>query len=395
MSLLCGNNIKLGGMEKMVNFSLSNAQNKLIHEIREMAPQLEMKSLELDRTGDEHFDYSLVNILAKQDLLYPLIPVEYGGRGFDYITTVLYMEEIGAICNGLASVLISNGQVANIINMVGNKQQKEKYLPIMAEKKPHMTAIAMTEREAGSDIGAMKTHAAHDNEYFRITGNKDYMVNGAIADFIMCFAALDPTRARSTMTTFIVPGNADGLEVKQIRNKMGIRYAHTCEISFNNVTVPEANIVGNIGNGFIIATQSIDKDKVLTGAAGVGLARSAFEKALAFAKQRRQFGKAIIEKKVLAFEFAQMLAQIEAARLLVWKAAWLIDNNEDFTVASSIAKIAGTKVAQEVVAKAMDIYGGQGYLLGNPIEKLYRDAKMLSTMEGTNHVHTAIIASLL
>jgi alkylation response protein AidB-like acyl-CoA dehydrogenase len=379
----------------MVNFSLSNNQKNMIRDIRLLAPQLEKQALEIDSRHSAAFDYSLVTELAKYNLLNPLVPPEYGGRGFDYFTNALLMEEIGAICPGLATVMVFNCHFTSILDMVGTPEQKAQYLPLFTHKQPNLAAVALSEKAAGSDVGNMDTQALLQDDCYTINGQKEYVVSGAIAEVMICFATLDPIRGRSKMLALIVPGDAKGLKAGQLRKSMGIRYAHTSELLFDNVTIPVANRIGAEGDGYMIVTQAIDRDKVLTGAIGVGLARAAFAKALAFAKERKQFGRSIYDNQAIAFEFSKMAAQIESARLVVWKASWLIDNNEDFTVAASIAKIAGSAVAQEVVGKAVDIVGGRAYLEGNPLEKLYRDAKIFSTLEGTNHIQNAIIASLL
>ncbi|MGE5371260.1 MAG: acyl-CoA dehydrogenase family protein [Solirubrobacterales bacterium] len=379
----------------MVSFELTQKQNQLIEEIRTLAPAMESQALQLDEAGDDRFDFSLVNILARENLLTPTVAVEYGGRGIDAFTCALYMEEIGAVCAGLATVVSYNLHAASFIDLFGSQEQKQYYLPRLTQKKPCLAAIAATEPGAGSDIGAMTASAKLDDGQYVINGTKEYLVNGTVADFIICFATLDPSRARSTMAAFLVPGSADGLEVAQIRRKMGIRYAHTCQMRLNNLAVPARNLLGEVGSGYLMVTQEIDRSKVLIGATGVGLARSAFEKALAYARERRQFGRSIYENQALSFTFAKMAAQIEAARLLVWKACWLIDRNDESTMASSMAKIAGTTAAVDVVGEALDIMGGYGYIKGNSIEKLYRDAKILPTLEGTNDIHNAVITSLL
>lgn len=379
----------------MIDFSLNTEQINMIKEINSLAPFLEKRALEIDQQRDEAFNYSLVSELAQHNLLHPLVPSKYGGRGFDYFTMALLMEELGAICPGLATVMIFNAHFTSVIKMVGNDQQKTQYLPYLTDKKPHLLATALSELGAGSDVAAMTTHAEMKDGYYIINGTKDNVISGAIADYIICFATLDPFRGRSQMVAFVVPGNADGLQIGKFRKKMGIHYAHTWQLIFNEVKVPVSNRIGSEGDGYMIVTQSIDRDKALTGAIGVGIARSAFEKALAFAKERKQFGRTVFENQSIAFEFAKMAAQIESARLLVWKACWLLDNNGDFTVPASIAKIAGTNLAQEVVSKAADIIGGRAYIEGNPLEKLYRDAKIFATLEGTNHIQNAIIASLL
>jgi len=382
-------------MEIMVNFALNNNQKNLIKNIRLLGPQLEQMEFEIDRSRGEVFDYSLVNELSKVNLLNPMVPLEYGGRGLDYFDYALLMEEIGAICPGLAAVMTFNCHFISILDSVGTDEQKAKYLPLFTQKQPKLAAMALSEKNAGSDAGNMSTLAVMENDHYIFSGVKEYVVNATFADYLVCFATLDPSRARSKMIALIVPGNASGIREGQLRKTMGIRYAHCSELIFENVSVPAANLLGAEGDGYMIITQAIDRDKVLTGSIGVGIARAAFDIALTFAKERKQFGRSIYDNQAIAFEFARMAAQIEAARMVVWKACWLIDNNEDFTVASSIAKIAGTTTAEEVVGKAMDIVGGRAYMEGHPLEKLYRDVKIFSNLEGTNHIQNAIISSLL
>jgi len=382
-------------MEIMISFALNNNQKNLIKNIRLLGPQLEQKEMEIDQNRSEVFDYSLVNELAQSNLLNPMVPLEYGGRGFDYFDYALLMEEIGALCPGLAAVMIFNCHFTSILDSVGTNEQKSKYLPIFTQKEPKLAAMALSEKNAGSDAGNMSTLAVMEDNHYIISGVKEYVVSATLADYLVCFATLDPSRARSKMIALIVPGNAPGIRKGQFRKTMGIRYAHCSELIFENVSVPAANLLGAEGDGYMIITQAIDRDKVLTGSIGVGIARAAFDIALAYAKERKQFGRSIYDNQSIAFEFSKMAAQIEAARMVVWKACWLIDNNEDFTVAASIAKIAGTTTAEEVVGKAMEIVGGRAYLEGHPLEKLYRDVKIFSNLEGTNHIQNAIISSLL
>ena len=272
----------------MVDFSLTDEQKNLIEEVRAMGPELEKKSLEIDAAGDDYFDYSLVSQLAEQNLLTPIVPVRFGGRGFDYFTNALFFEEIGAICTGLAAVLGFNSHVGSIISMVGNEEQKETYLPLLTEKTPRLAAVALSESGAGSDVGSMTTTATLAEGRYLINGTKDYMINGDIADLSVCFAVLDPTRGRSTMVTFIIPGQAEGLEVGTLRNKMGIRHALTRN-DLSGCSSRSKNIIGDVGSGYG-SYQAIDQDKVMVGAASVGLARSAYNKALAFAKKGGNLG---------------------------------------------------------------------------------------------------------
>ncbi|MFZ5634263.1 MAG: acyl-CoA dehydrogenase family protein [Bacillota bacterium] len=393
----------------MPDFSLKRNQEKLVEEIRALVTRkIAPASLELDRRGDDSFDFSLAGTLAGLNLLTPTVPREYGGRGLDYFTTALVLEEISAGCAGVAAVVTANIHAASPIILGGSARQKETFLPLLAHPHVNLAAFALTESGSGSDIGAMQSFAnplqangrtaARDYnkaEQWVLNGSKDYIINGGVAKFISVFAATDPRNKRGGMMAFIVPSGLPGMSVEAVRNKMGIRYASTVRLKFSDLKLDREYVIGRPGSAYLLLMQTFDRGRSLAGAIGVGIARAAFEYALKYSRERIQFGRPVYSNQGVSFTLADLATKIEAARMLVWKACWLIDRDLDYTMASSMAKIAGSQVAVEAASAAMEICGGSGYLTGHPVEKYLRDARVLPLIEGTDNIQKAVIASLL
>jgi len=314
-----------------------------------------------------------------------------------HLTTAMIMEEIASGCAGLAAVVDANMHAASPIILAGTKEQKEKFLPLLTAKKAALAAFALTEPQAGSDVESITTLAVLKGDRYVINGVKDYILNAGCASFYSVFAATNSGKKRASLRAFIIPEGSLGLVIGEIRNKVGIRYAHTCQILLQNVEVPETNVIGKdkAGSGYLLLTQTFDRGRALVGATAVGIARAAFEMALEHARERKQFGKSILANQGISFPLAEMAAKIELARLITWKACWLIDQDQDYTAASSMAKLVASQTAQEATVTAADILGGKGYLAHSWADKLVRDARVLSTIEGTNNIQKAIIASLL
>lgn len=393
----------------MPDFSLTREQEKLVEELRELASQkIAPASLDMDRTGDASFDFSLANILADLNLLTPTIPREYGGRGLDYFTTALALEELSAGCAGLAAVVTANIHAASPIILGGTSRQKEAFLPLLAHPNVNLAAFALTESGSGSDIGAMQSLASplrkgggvaargfDGTEKWVVNGSKDYIINGGVARFVSLFAVSDPKNKKGGMMAFVVPSSTPGMSVGAVRNKMGIRYANTVRLVFSDLKLDRDFVIGRPGSAYLLLMQTFDRGRSLAGAAGVGIARAAFECALKFSRERVQFGRPVFSNQGVSFTLTELATKIEAARMLVWKACWLIDRDLDYTMASSMAKIAGSRVAVEAASAAMEICGGSGYLVGHPVEKYLRDARVLPLIEGTDNIQKAVIASLL
>lgn len=382
----------------MINLELTKEQKRLVGKTRELIQaKIAPHALEYDARGDDQFDFSLVQALADENLLCPSIPREYGGLGLNQLTTALLIEEISAGCAGVASVLNANLHAASPIILAGSKQQKETFLPLLTSSSPALAAFALTEPEAGSDVASISSLAQADGSDYIISGTKDYVLNASHASFFSVFVTTPPTKKRAFLRAFIIPGKTPGLLLGRVRNKVGLRYTNTSEIIMDQVKVPESNMVGGnrAGSGYLLLTQTLDRGRALVGAVGVGIAWAAYNLALEHAKTRIQFGKPIIKNQAISFALAEMATQIELARLMTWKACWLIDQNQDYTTASSMAKLYASEIAQQVTSRTIEILGASGYLANSLADKYARDARVLATIEGTNNIQKAIIASLL
>jgi acyl-CoA dehydrogenase len=253
----------------------------------------------------------------------------------------------------------------------------------------------LTERQAGSDAGAIQTTAVPDGDQFVINGQKCFITNGGLADIMVVFALTDPNRGARGVSAIVVPANTPGIRVTKVEDKMGQRASNTVELTFENVRVPRANLLGKRGRGFPIALQVLDFGRSGVAALSVGVARAALEHATAYAKERRQFGAPIINNQGVAFMLADMATKVEAARLLTWQAAWLADQGLKVTGKSAMAKCFAADTAMEVTSDAVQIFGGYGYMKDYPVEKLMRDAKLLQIYEGTNQIQRLVIARQL
>lgn len=382
----------------MINLELTCEQKKLVQITRELVNQdIRPKSLDFDQRGDTQFEWSMVNTLTEEKLICPIIPREYGGLEADYLTTALVLEEIAAGCAGLAAVIIANIHAVSPVIIAGSKQQKETFLPPQTSTTPVLASFAVTEAEAGSDLASISALAQQEEGEYVITGTKDFIFNASVANFFSVFANVNSSLNLSNIRAFIIPASSPGLTIGAVRNKVGLRYANTSEVIFKQVRIPKYNVIGGdrAGSGYLLLTQTLDRGRALVGASAVGLGRAAYEMAMDFAENRRQFGKPLLEHQSIAFTLAEMATKIELARLITWKACWLIDQNQDHTSASSMAKLVASQMAQEVTCMAADILGRNGCLAHNQADKLFRDARILSTVEGTSNIQKAIIAALL
>lgn len=382
----------------MISLELTKEQKRLVEKARELVQaEIAPRAQEFDARGDDKFDFSLVEVLSDHNLLCPSIPREYGGLGLNQLTTALLIEEISAGCAGVASVVNANLHAASPIILSGSKEQKETFLPLLASSSPALAAFALTEPKAGSDVASITSLAQNAGSDYIISGCKDYVLNASHASFFSVFVSTTPPKKRASLRAFVIPGNAPGMLLGEVRNKVGLRYTNTTELIMEQVKVSESNMVGGdrAGSGYLLLTQTLDRGRALVGAVGVGIARAAYNLALDHARTRIQFGKPIIKNQAISFALAEMATQIELARLMTWKACWLIDRNQDYTTASSMAKLYASEIAQQITSRTIEILGAKGYLSNSPADKYARDARVLATIEGTNNIQKAIIASLL
>jgi acyl-CoA dehydrogenase len=380
----------------MIGFDLNEEQLHYQKMARAFAEQeIKPYAAELDRRQGTTFDWGIVRRFARANLLGLGVPQEYGGLGVDHLTVAIVTEELGAACLGISEAAGGTWLATCCLTLVGNEDQKKRYLPLVCGENATLAGLAVTEPEAGSDMAGIRTRATRKGNYYILNGTKTFITNAGLAGFYIVFATTDPRKRDGGLNAFIVDGNARGLTLGAIEDMMGLRASQTGELIFNNVEVPVENLLGIENTGFLIAMQTLDMSRPCMGASAVGVARSAFEVALAYARERKQYGRPIFENQAISLMLADMATEIEAARLLTWKACWLIDQGMDSTMASSMCKIFATEMAERVCSRAIQILGGQGYTRKWPLEKYLRDVKALQIYEGTNQIQRIIISSML
>jgi len=380
----------------MIGFELSEEQLKYQKFARNFAEK-EMKpyAAALDRRQSGKFDWKIVRKFARKNILGLCIPKKYGGLGVSYLASVIIAEELAVACLGMSAAAGITSVATNAIELVGTEEQKKRYLPRVCGKEGVLAGIAATEAEAGSDIGNIQTKATRKGDYYILDGTKCFITNAGLAGFYIVFATCDPQKKLGGLNAFIVDGDSPGLRLAAIADKMGMRASQTGTLVFKNVKVPAANMLGAENSGFLILNQVMDMARPGAGASAIGVARAAYETALAYARKRKQFGHTLVENQAIYNQFADMAIDIEAARLLVWKSAWLIDQGMDSTKASSMCKTFASEMAERVCSQAIQILGANGCTRNYPVEKYYRDVKAISIYEGANQIQRMIIASML
>ncbi len=372
---------------------MSKEQKELVNIVRElMRNEVYPTILEKDRAGGDPFDWSYVELLAQHNLIVPVIPEEYGGRGLDYVSSALIIEEIAAACAGLAACMVGTIHALLPVIIAGSGSQKRNWLPLFTKKKPILASFALTEPKGGSDIEKLETTAELKEGFYYINGIKDFVINGAVADYVLACTCGEEKR-RATYRFFMVP--RDQVRISKVIKTMGIKYANTSQILLENATVSEEHLIGDPRTTYLLLNQILDLGRPLIGAIQIGIARAALEMVLRYSQEREQFGRPIISNQGVSFPLARMATNIDAARLMVWKACALIDQEGDYTKASSMARLFTSRVGQAVTAAAIDLMGGQGYTDENPLNMYFRDAKVCSIVGGTDNVQQMIIASLL
>jgi acyl-CoA dehydrogenase len=319
------------------------------------------------------------------------VPAEYGGVGLCDLDTAIVSEELAWGCAGMYTTMMANSLAFTPILLFGSDEQKKRFFaPFLKEMA--FAAYCLTEREAGSDTSGIKTTARKDGSDFVINGSKCFITNGGVASLYVVFANSQPQKGPRGLSVFVVPRDRPGITVGKVEDKFGHRASNTTELFFEDVRVPAANLLGREGLGFSVAMRTFDKTRAAVGAAGVGIARAALEYAIEYAKTRVQFGKPIATFQATAFKLAQMAMDVEAARLVVWRAAWLMDKGKPNGKESAMAKCLGSDVGMRNALEALQIFGGYGYMKDYPVEKLVRDAKLLQIYEGTNEIQRLVIS---
>lgn len=374
----------------MISFSLTEEQLALQEMAREFAEKEMIPNAAKYDKGDQ-FSEDVMKKAFEVGFLTCTVPEKYGGGEMNDLDTVIISEELAAGCAGMYTTMMVNALAYTPVILFGTDEQKKKFLTPQTEKMS-FASFCLTEREAGSDAGALKTRAKKVGKEYIINGSKCFISNGGLASFYVVFANSNPEKGMRGLSAFIVPREAPGVIIGKEEDKMGHRASNTVEMTFEDVKIPEANLLGKEGIGFIIAMKTLDKTRAPVGAAGVGVARAALEYAIEYAKNRKQFGKPIALFQNTLFKIAQMAMEINAARHLVWHAAWLMDEGKPCGKESAMAKAFGSDVAMKVTIECVQILGGYGYMKDYPMEKLMRDAKLLQIYEGTNEIQRLVIS---
>jgi acyl-CoA dehydrogenase len=373
-----------------VSFALTDEQRAL----REFAHEFAEKEIRPKAAEyDEHQTHP-ADVIAKAHevgLMNPHVPEELGGAGLGGLEGALIGEELCWGCSGIATAIVANILGALPMMIAGTEEQRREWLPPLLEE-PILCSFALTEPNAGSDVSGIRTTAVRHGDDYVLNGSKMFITNAGQASWYVVFASTDPSAGRRGLTAFIVPRDAPGVTIEKHLDKMGQRATDTSAIAFQDVAVPGANRLGEEGQGFKIAMQTLDHTRPGTAAGAVGVARAAFEHAVEYSRERVQFGQPIAMNQGVNFLIADMAAEIEAARLLVWQAAWLLDQGERATLQSSYAKRFAADTAMKVTTDAVQIFGGYGYIKEYPVEKLMRDAKLFQIYEGTSQIQRLVIA---
>ncbi len=362
--------------------------------VRELARgRIAARAAEIDRTGE--YPWDIVQLFRDQDVFAIAFPPEYGGLSGSALTLSLVVEEVAKVCATSALLLAVQALGGYPILIGGSEQQKRTYLPELAAGRK-IAAYALSEPDAGSDAGAMRTRARRDGDGYLLEGTKMWITNGGVADLIVVFASTDPEARTRGVSAFLVDGDSPGLERREIHGKLGIRGSNTAELVFDNCRVPAERRLGAEGDGFKIAMAVLDRSRPQIGSQALGIGAGALEYALAYAKQRHQFGHAIAEFQGIQFMLADMGSQLEAARCLTHEACRAIDSGDPRTTElAAMAKLMASDAAMRVTTDAVQILGGYGYVNEFPVERMMRDAKITQIYEGTNQIQRLVIAKRL
>ncbi len=339
----------------------------------------------------EEFPLPVIKKAWEQGLLNLGIPKKYGGLGYGLLSSCIVVEEISSACPGIATSIFDNNLGAEPILIGGNEEQKQRILSELVNTFK-LIAFATSEPMMGSDVAGMKCKAEKDGDEYILNGNKFWITNGGYADYITVFATIDPEQKHKGIAAFIVDTKSEGVKLGKHIPKLGQRSSNTVSVGLKDVRIPKENVLAKPGRGFVLAMQTFAHTRPAIGAFAIGCARSAMEYSIDYAQKREAFGRLIGNYQVIQEKIANMYKDIEAARLLTYKAAWEADQGMDNNLSSSVAKAFASDVAMNVTTEAIQIFGGYGYLRTYPVEKLFRDAKLYQIYEGTSEIQRIVIS---
>ncbi len=374
-----------------MDFELTEEHRMIRRMVREFAEkEIAPRAQEIDET--DRFPDELFRRMGELGIIGLPFPEEYGGSGGDYMSLVIALEEIARVSGSMAITLDAQTSLfCEPIYLFGTEAQKQKYLT-PAARGEKIGAFGLTEPQAGSDAGATRTRAVRDGDEWIINGQKIFITNGSIADFVVITAKTDPEAGTRGISAFIVEKGTPGFQPGRDEKKMGLKGSVTSELFFENCRIPAENLLGKENEGFKQFLVTLDAGRVAIAAMAVGLAQGAFDKAVAYAQEREQFGQPIARFQAIQWMIAEMATEIEAARLLVNRAAWLRTKGERFTKEAAMAKLFATEMSERVCHKAIQIHGGYGYIQEYEVERMYRDQRLCAIGEGTNQIQRLVIA---
>jgi acyl-CoA dehydrogenase len=376
----------------VVDLTLTDEQKDL-RDLAHSFAEKDIRKVAWDYDKDGTWPQEIIEKAWEIGLMNTHVAEEYGGPGLDYLSGCLIEEEMGWGCSGIGTSLMANGLASAPVGLGGSEEVKKKYLGMLTDA-PTLASFCLTEPDAGSDVSGMKTTATRKGDKYVINGSKCFITNGGYADWFTVYAKTDKDAGHRGISAFVVPKD-DTVTVDKKEDKLGQRASNTATITFNETEIPAENLLGEENHGFKLAMMTLDRTRPGVAAMAVGIARAALEFASDYSKERVQFGVPIAMHQAVAFMIADMATKVEAARLLVWQSAVLLDQGHRNTLAASHAKRFAADSAMEVTTDAVQVYGGYGFIKEYPVEKLMRDAKIMQLYEGTSQIQRLVIAKEL
>jgi butyryl-CoA dehydrogenase len=375
-----------------MNFSLTKEQDFVRKMVREFA-ETDVKPIAAEIDVTERFPMENVEKMARYNMMGIQFPTEFGGAGGDNLSYAIAVEELSRVCGTTGVILSAHASLcAAPIYSFGTQAQKEKYLTPLA-KGEKIGAFGLTEPNAGTDAAGQQTTAVLEGDNYILNGSKIFITNGGVADVFIVMAMTDKSKGTKGISAFIVEKEFPGFSIGKVEEKLGIRASSTTELVFENCIVPKENLLGKEGQGFRVAMHTLDGGRIGIAAQALGIAQGALEESAKYMKERKQFGKPLSAFQGLQWMIAEMDVKVEAARLLVYKAAYNKDKGLPYSVEAARAKLFASEVAMEVTTKAVQIFGGYGYTKEYPVERMMRDAKITEIYEGTSQVQKMVIAA--
>ena len=375
-----------------MNFQLTKEQEFVRQMVREFAVN-EVEPLAADIDKEHRFPVETVEKMAKYGLMGVPFPTEYGGAGGDHISYAITVEELSRVCGSTGVICSAHTSLCCWpIFKWGNKEQKEKYLPDLLSGRK-LGAFGLTEPNAGTDASGQQTRAEDCGDYWLLNGAKVFITNGGYADVFVVMAMTDKSKGNHGISSFIVEKGDEGFSIGKTEDKMGICASSTTELIFQNCKIPKDRLLGSLGSGFKVAMSTLDGGRIGIASQALGIAQGALDVTIDYMKQRKQFGKKLSQMQALQFEVADMATRIEAARLLVYKAAYMKDQGLPYGPNAAMAKLFAAETAMHVTTKCVQLHGGYGYTKDYPVERMMRDAKITEIYEGTSEVQKIVIAA--